>query len=172
MDDLKDCILTFQDTYRHLQQIEFNIAIKLNIKDNIHKKLLELSDEHKLDDNFDLVKDWHATYSLYIDWLENTEENNIENYICSELYLYNQECNVYSFVKTENDHYKNILKLGKRAVPTLLKHLDYFHPWAMFNLLDEITNCDFADFPEECNGVLDKVKKYWIEYGNKNGYIV
>lgn len=69
LDDLADCIVTFEQTKERLENIEQELAKRLNIKDNIRETLIKLDMDNKLIED-ELVAEWYCAYSSYLDYLE------------------------------------------------------------------------------------------------------
>jgi len=170
MDDIKNCIISFEDTCKSLEEIENKLAKRLNIIDcNIREKLIDLNLNNELIED-ELTEDWHQTYASYLDWLSYNKYVETRIYEC--LCCYDYETGGLSFTKRDNKYYQEILTFNHEAIIPLLKNIEF--NWVVFSLLFEITkNCKLQvpEFPKESAGYLDKVTKYWIDFGIKNNYI-
>jgi len=64
--ELEGCVIDFNQIKSHLEEIEFKLATDLNIKSNTRQSLIELDIGDKLPNN-ELVEDWRATYSSFLE---------------------------------------------------------------------------------------------------------
>lgn len=69
LDNIDDCIITFEQARDRLEKIEAELGEKLNIKEDIRYNLINMEIKHELDDGDELVRDWLQAYNIYIDWI-------------------------------------------------------------------------------------------------------
>jgi len=63
-----ECVETFETTRERLANVERQLAVKLGIRGNVRRELIERDRQRALIED-DLVADWHDLYASYLDWL-------------------------------------------------------------------------------------------------------
>ncbi len=65
-----DCLDTFEKTQDELEAIELKLALRLGVSGGIIRRtLLRLDNENRLVED-ELVRDWHATYARFVNWID------------------------------------------------------------------------------------------------------
>lgn len=183
IEDLADCMVTSEQVRQNLEEIEAKLAIKLGFNDyidgldhdgSIREYLIYEDCANRLNEDDDLVKDWNQTLASH---LSDLEEENPEKLIEFTIYMnlchYDRKYSCMSFPIKKSEYYQNILILDEKAIPALLKYIDYFHWWA-YSLLGDITktaNIPLPIFPQESSGKVYEVRDYWVNWGKSVGYI-
>ncbi|HEY4117855.1 MAG TPA: hypothetical protein VGM56_08370 [Byssovorax sp.] len=74
--DFDDCVVTFEDVERDLEQVELQLARQLNVPRgrSIRRMLLGLSAQRKLVED-ELVARWHQLYLTYADFVQWQEHS-------------------------------------------------------------------------------------------------
>jgi hypothetical protein len=190
MDDLTDCMVTFEDVCKKLEKIEAKLAIRENYTGTIEDGTipitvreyliyLDINNELEKSGHDELVMDWNQTLSSYLNDLEYDSKNIPELYkkfveyqVFNNMCHYNSETAGLSFPKINNEWYIKVLNMGEEAIPALLKYIDHFHWWAFSLLFDITKNCniDVPKLPEDHRGYYDKVKEHWLNWGKDKGY--
>jgi hypothetical protein len=97
---------------------------------------------------------------------------------------YADETAALSFTKYDHPDYQAILEMGWAAVPYLLEDIQSQHPdggwtpgertfsfWSGISLLAHIVGDKRPLVPQEDRGRLAAIRKLWVEWGIKQGYI-
>lgn len=188
IEDLSDCMDTFEKSLQRLEDIENKLAVLLggfngtipglDSKGTLREWLIWLDCTEQLHEDgwegADLVRDWQQSFSWHILYLKDDyPEKYTEWLVYMNLCHYDRKGRYMSFTVVENEYYQEILKLGKNAIPYLLKYIDCFG-WAVFSLLNQITEKEcilLPIFPTEYSGIYDKVKGYYLAWGKNMRYI-
>lgn len=75
MSEFEDCFITFEQSKAKLENIEQQLATRLNISgtvESIREKIINLIKTNQLAED-ELVQDWHQAYASYIDYLEHKD---------------------------------------------------------------------------------------------------
>lgn len=74
---------------------------------------------------------------------------------------------IHSGLKQKQNHlgYKEIIKLGKAAIPEILESLEEKPTWTAIMLLSELSGVDRPEIPNEHRGKFFEVVKIWIDWG-------
>ena len=173
------CMKTYEQSLAELEELEAKIAKNLNItgyiEDLDYHGTIRESILYKLcvyEPNEDeLIRDWNQQFSWYYHTCkEEFEGEYIKLRTLMELCHYTRDCSVFSFIKTQNEHYQKIINSGKfDVIPVLLNYIGF--GWVVFCLLSDISNNNMVGFNDEYAGMYDKVKEYWLNWGKEKGYI-
>lgn len=64
--ELEGCVITFDQLKSNLEEIELNLSIQLKILSDVRKNLIEMDICDELP-NIELVNEWRATYSSFLE---------------------------------------------------------------------------------------------------------
>ncbi len=76
-DEIIECSCTIQDTICELIEIENKLAVRHNlindskIQNFYRVQLFRMNNDYELEED-ELVRDWHQSYSSYVDWIEDS----------------------------------------------------------------------------------------------------
>lgn len=178
IEELEDCIITFDQCLAELEKIEAKLAIYFDIDGyiedidyhgTIRENLIYIL--HNKEET-ELVKDWQENFSSYYSFLQDDfPEKYIELKVFMALCSYKHDCGGKSVVDKNNFYYKHILNRGRwNIIIPLLKYISF--NWVVFSLISDISNKNiWLDFPQKYAGMLDKVEEYFLNWGKKEGYI-
>jgi len=79
----------------------------------------------------------------------------------------------FSYQREDNDHYKAILEMGRRAVPFIYEMAKNNGPF-LYNVLEKIYNCSFckgANSIAEAEEIFEQQKQKWFQLIEKEGDI-
>ena len=182
IEDLKDCMVTSDQVRQKLEEIESKLAIKLgfngyisglDVDGTIREYLIYKDCANYLNED-DLVTDWQQTLASHLNDLEEEFPEKLTEFtVFVNLCHYDIKYMMMSFPIKKNEFYQNILNIGEKAIPALLKYINYFHWWA-YSLLNDITktsNIQLPEFPKESAGKVYEVRDYWVKWGKSVGYI-
>lgn len=188
IEDLSDCMDTFEKSLQRLEEVENKLAVLLggftgiipglDTKGTLREWIIWLDCTEQLHEDgwegADLVRDWQQDLSSYIHYLKDDHpEKYTEWLVYMNLCHYDKKGRYMSFPQVKSEFYQKIVKLGKDAIPSLLKYSDSFG-WVTFSLLNQITKNEcilLPIFPKEYSGIYDKVKGYYLAWGKNMGYI-
>lgn len=69
------CAVTYDDVKRRLENVESQLALRLELpRRSIRQKLIAMDRAERLDHGDDLITEWHSAYSVYMEYTENWPE--------------------------------------------------------------------------------------------------
>lgn len=73
LEDWSDCYVSFEQSKAELEEIEKQLAQRLNLTGDIRAQLIALAKSGELVED-DLVQDWHGAYAGYVDYIEHQDD--------------------------------------------------------------------------------------------------